>query len=65
MPKPKNQQLDFKGLEIIADEFTGSVSVAPAAITIAADVPSTLPGGDLQTVLESLAARIDALEPTP
>lgn len=33
MAKPKHEQLDYKGLEIIADEFTGTVSGALAGVT--------------------------------
>lgn len=31
MPKPRHEQMDFKGLEIVADEFTGSMTVADLA----------------------------------
>lgn len=39
MPKPKHEQLDFDGLEILADEFTGTFNgtvntgVAPVTVT--------------------------------
>lgn len=39
MPKPKHEQLDFDGLEILADEFTGTFNgtvntgVAPVTAT--------------------------------
>ena len=66
MPKAKHAQMDFRGLEIVADEFTGTfngtIEVDPASITIAADATSTLPSGNLQNVLEGLAARIAAVE---
>lgn len=31
MPKPKHEQLDYKGLEIVADEFTGKVTSSALA----------------------------------
>lgn len=40
MPKPKHEQMDFEGLELVADEFTGTFNgtinsgVAPVTVTV-------------------------------
>lgn len=71
MPKTtKSEQMDFKGLEIIADEFTGTVNVAPSTITaavaaktqIAALVSPSTDYTDLTAVTVAVKAIIDALK---
>lgn len=64
MPKDKAHQMDFRGLELIADEFTGvmTVDVAATDVTVAAGTDG-LDAGNLQVVLQALATRIAAVEP--
>ena len=65
MPKTsRSEQLDYKGLEIIADEFTGTfngeISVDASGITADPIAPGT--ATDVQGILEELASRITAIE---
>lgn len=58
MPKTsRSEQTDYKGLEIIADEFTGTFN---RDVTVEAISPGT--ATTVQGILEELAARITALE---
>ena len=63
------QKVDMKGSTLIVDgvEFTagGSAggSVAASGVTVAAYPAGGISSGDLQTVLNALAARITELEP--
>lgn len=68
---PKNspsEQMDWKGLEIIADEFTGSLNgtisgdVDADQVNVEAYLAGGIAAGNLQTVLNALADRIDDLE---
>lgn len=65
MAKPKHEQMDFKGLELVADEFTGTFNGPVTGVT-ATSVPATpiSPGTatDVQGILAELAARILDLE---
>lgn len=51
MAKPKHEQMDFKGLELVADEFTGTFNgtvntgVAPVTVTYTASNPNITPNG--------------------
>ena len=51
MTKPKHEQMDFAGLEIVADEFTGTFNgtvnsgVAPIAVTYTTADPGITPDG--------------------
>lgn len=58
MPKTsRSEQMDYKGLEIIADEFTGKVNnAAVAALTPLAG------GADLAAVIVKVNAIITALK---
>lgn len=47
MAKPKHEQMDFAGLQIVADEFTGTVSGALTGVTAIATADAT----DLATVI--------------
>lgn len=47
MAKPKHEQMDFAGLQIVADEFTGTVSGALTGVTTIATADAT----DLATVI--------------
>lgn len=55
MPKQKSEQMDFAGLEIVADEFTGTFngSVNNSAITALTTV--TTPDGSDATTTQTLA----------
>lgn len=59
MAKPKHEQMDFRGLEIVADEFTGEVNAATVSVAAGTD---GLAAGTLQEALQALATRIEALE---
>lgn len=62
MPKTsRSEQMDYKGLEIIADEFTGKVngSVVNAAITALTPLAG---GADLAAVIVKVNAIIAALK---
>lgn len=66
MPKTsRSEQMDYKCLEIIADEFTGTFNGTVSGLS-ASDVTATAisPGTatDVQGILAELAARITALE---
>ena len=68
MAKPKHEQMNFRGLEIVADKFTGEVDVDVSGLSItAADVSVAagtdgLAAGTLQAALQALASRIAAIE---
>ncbi len=70
MPKPKHEQMDYSGLEIVADEFTGTFNgtvtggVAASGVTVAAGTDG-LGAGTLQAALQALATRVQALEDAP
>lgn len=59
MAKPKHEQMDFRGLEIVADEFTGEVNADSVSVAAGDD---GLSAGTLQEALQALATRIAALE---
>jgi len=53
MPKVKSEQMDFKGLEIVADEFTGTVNGS----VIVADLATVAPlGGTVGTANDTMTA---------
>lgn len=57
MPKAKHEQMDFKGLEIVADEFTGSVNGS----VVVADLASVNPlGGTVGTANDTMTQVADA-----
>ena len=67
----RSEQMDFKGLEIIADEFTGvASSVSPSAATtamknkteIAALVSPTVDYANLTAATAAIKSIIDALK---
>lgn len=65
MPKQKSEQMDFAGLEIVADEFTGNVNgkVASAAVTAVTPVAAAN-ATDLataQTLANELKTKFNAL----
>lgn len=61
LPKDKSHQMDFKGLELIADEFTGVVSSsAVAAITKLTNSS----GGTVNNVVEVIPAATAATTDT-
>lgn len=41
MAKDKSHQMDFRGLEILADEFTGTVNQALEGVTVVATADAT------------------------
>ena len=65
MAKDKSHQMDFKGLELVADEFTGTVngSVSNAAIDALTAV-STADGSDpttTQALANALKVKVNAI----
>ena len=64
MPKSRHEQVDFKGLEIVADEFTGTVNVASLAnvavlggtVGTANDTMTTTPAATAATTDTSAAS---------
>jgi hypothetical protein len=65
MPKQKSQQINFKKLEVVADEFTGNVNgkVSTAAVTAVAAVAAAN-ATDLasaQTLANELKTKFNAL----
>jgi hypothetical protein len=61
MPKDKSHQMDFRGLELIADEFTGALNGDAADVSVAAGTDG-LSAGTVQSALQALATRVQALE---
>lgn len=66
MAKPKSSQLDFRGLEILADEFTLTAGGSPGD-----DIPTFseltgsvvgAAGANLQAILEDIVTRLEAVE---
>lgn len=65
MPKTsRSQKLDFKGLEIIADEFTGKVNTTSSAITALVALTDSSGGGAPNNTLEVVPAATAATTDT-
>ncbi len=60
MPKPRHEQLDYKGLEIVADEFTGKVT--SAALSGVANLTGTV--GTANDTMTAVAAATAATTDT-
>ena len=60
MPKPKHQQMDFRGLEIVADEFTGVVSGALSGVAVIATADATDPA-TTQALVNICKAKINEI----
>jgi hypothetical protein len=65
MPKPKHEQLDLAGLEIVADEFTGtfngSVAGALASVTALTDNSTGTSGGNTIGAVSDVATTANAI----
>lgn len=65
MTKPKHEQMDFKGLELLADEFTGTfngtVGGALASITVLTDNSG---GATANNTIEAVPAATDFVTDT-
>lgn len=63
MTKPKHEQMDFAGLEIVADEFTGTftgtVTGALAAVTALTDNTGATANDTIENVPAATAASTD------
>lgn len=63
MPKPIHEQMDYKGLEIVADEFTGTlngtVSGALASVTVLTDNSGGTANDTVEVVPAATAASTD------
>lgn len=63
MPKPKHQQMDFAGLELVASEFTGilngTVVGALAAVTVLTDSTGATANDTVEDVPAAVAAASD------
>lgn len=55
MAKDKSHQMDFKGLELVADEFTGTVNGSVSNAAIDALTAVTTPDGSDATTTQTLA----------
>lgn len=55
--------IDYGNSAVKAKKFIGEVEVAADGVEVEAYATSGISAGDLQSVLESLADRIKALEP--
>lgn len=64
MPKPRHEQMDFAGLEIVADEFTGSFNgdVAVASLASVANLSGTV--GTANDTMTAVAAATAATTDT-
>lgn len=65
MPKQKSEQMDFAGLEIVADEFTGKVNGSVTNTAIAALTAVTTPDGSdagtTQTLANALKVKVNQI----
>lgn len=55
MPKVKSEQMDFAGLEIVADEFTGTVNGSVTNASIEALTAETTADGSDAATTQALA----------
>lgn len=64
MPKIRSEQMDFKGLEIVADEFTGTLNgtATPPTFSQIPGTVSDVTGTNLQAILNSIASRLVIIE---
>lgn len=65
MPKQKSEQMDFAGLELVADEFTGAFngSISNTAIDAltAVTTPDGSDAGTTQTLANALKVKVNAI----
>lgn len=65
MPKPKHEQMDFVGLELVADEFTGTlngtVAGALAGVTALTDSSTGTSGGNTIAAVSDVATAANAI----
>lgn len=61
MPKPKHQQMDFRGLELVADEFTGTLSGALTGVTALTDSSTGTSGGNTIAAVSDVATAANAI----
>ena len=66
MAKPKSSQLDFRGLEVLADEFTLAAGGSPGddipTFTELTGSVAGATGGTLQAILEDIVTRLGVVE---
>lgn len=62
MPKPRHEQMDYKGLEIVADEFTGTFngSIAGALSGVAVLTGTVGTANDVMTAVPASVASVGA-----
>lgn len=53
MPKPRHEQMDFKGLELVADEFTGQFN---GSVTVPDLASVAILGGTVGTANDTMTA---------
>lgn len=65
MPKPKHEQMDFVGLEIVADEFTGTfngeVAGALEGVVALTDSSTGTSGGNTIAAVSDVATAANAI----
>ena len=59
MSKDRSHQMDFKGLELVADEFTGTVNGALSGVTVLTNSTGVTPDSTVENVPAATAASSD------
>lgn len=59
MTKPKYEQMDFSGLELVASEFTGTVNGALSGVTALTDNTGATANNTIENVPAATAASTD------